>query len=57
MPRLDGNQVPPFRATKKAQKLLALVQQLGGNVSGSLSTWQTASLRPPKATVRYSTPD
>jgi hypothetical protein len=57
MPRLDENQEPPFRATKNAQKLLVLVQQLGGKVAGSPSTWQTASLRPPKATVLYSIPD
>jgi hypothetical protein len=57
MPRLDENHEPPLRATKNAQKLLVLVQQLGGKVAGSPSTWQTASLSPPKATVLYSIPD
>jgi hypothetical protein len=57
MPRLDENHEPPLRATKNAQKLLVLVQQLGGKVAGSPSTWQTASLSAPKATVLYSMPD
>lgn len=56
-PRLDEDQVPPFRATKSSQNLLSLVQQLGGNVAGSPSTWQTAALRPPKSTVLYATPE
>ena len=51
IPRLDGNHDPPARATNNAQKLLVLVQQPGGNVAGSPSTWQTASLRPPNETV------
>jgi hypothetical protein len=42
---------------KSSQNGLLPVQQLGGKVTGSPSTWQTASLRPPKATVWYSSPD
>jgi len=57
MPRLDQVQPPPFRATNSSQNGLLLVQHVGGNRAGSLSTWQTAALRPPKSTVRYSTPD